>query len=126
VGEAGVGKSRLLLELREALRKKEHTYLEGHCLHYGGSMAYLPVQDILRSYFDINEGDREYIVKKKMEERIAQLDGKLSGILPPLQEILSIKVDDEEYSSSSVRVRKEHSSSPSRTSTGSTGYHRSF
>jgi predicted ATPase len=70
-------------------------------------MAYLPVQDILRSYFDIDEGDREYIVKKKMDERIAQLDGKLSGILPPLQEILSLKVDDEEYSDLDRQKKKE-------------------
>ena len=34
-------------------------YLEGRCLHYGGSMVYLPFLDILRSYFEIKEGDRE-------------------------------------------------------------------
>jgi class 3 adenylate cyclase len=49
VGEAGVGKSRLLLEFRNMLPQGEYTYLEGRCLHYGGSMAYLPVLDILRS-----------------------------------------------------------------------------
>ena len=56
VGEAGVGKSRLLLEFRHGLRE-EPLYLEGRCLHYGGSMVYLPFLDILRSYFDIKEGD---------------------------------------------------------------------
>jgi len=97
VGEAGVGKSRLLLELRGALRKKEYTYLEGECLHYGGLMAYLPFLDILRSYFDIKEGEREFVIKKKMSEKITQLDEKLKDILPPLHEILSLKVEDEEY-----------------------------
>jgi len=97
VGEAGVGKSRLLLELREMLPLGEHTYLEGRCLHYGGSMAYLPFLDILRAYFDIKEGEREFVIKKKMAEKLIQLDGKLEGILPPLQDILSLKVDDEEY-----------------------------
>ncbi|NIS59173.1 MAG: AAA family ATPase, partial [Proteobacteria bacterium] len=37
VGEAGVGKSRLILELSYTLPKGEYTYLEGRCLHYGGS-----------------------------------------------------------------------------------------
>jgi len=97
VGEAGVGKSRLLLELRGVLPRMEHTYLEGQCLHYGVSMAYLPTLDILRSYFDIKEGDREFLIKKKMEEKIIQLDENLKGILPPLHEILSLKVEDEEY-----------------------------
>jgi len=97
VGEAGVGKSRLLLELREMLHEKEYTYLEGECLHYGGLMAYLPLLDVLRSYFDIKEGEREFVVKKKMAEKIAQLDKKLEAILPPLQDILSLKVEDLEY-----------------------------
>ena len=51
VGEAGVGKSRLLLELRNVLPKKECTYLEGHCLHYGGAMPYLPILDVFRSCY---------------------------------------------------------------------------
>ena len=97
LGEAGVGKSRLLLEMRGALSKEEHTYLEGRCLHYGGSMAYLPFLDILRSYFDIKEGEREFVIKKKMSENVSQLDEKLEGILPPLQDILSLKAEDEEY-----------------------------
>ena len=29
-------------------------------------MAYLPILDILKSYFDIIEGDREYIIKKNL------------------------------------------------------------
>jgi class 3 adenylate cyclase/tetratricopeptide (TPR) repeat protein len=95
VGEAGVGKSRLLLELKGTLRKKEHTYLEGRCLHYGGSMAYLPFLDILRAYFNIREGDREFIIKKKMRGKIAELDGNLMDILPPVQDILSLEMEDE-------------------------------
>ncbi len=97
VGEAGVGKSRLLLELRGVLPAGEYTYLEGRCLHYGGFMPYLPFLDVLRAHFDIREGDREFIIKKKMAEQVSQLDEKLKDILPPLQDILSLKVEDEDY-----------------------------
>jgi len=97
VGEAGVGKSRLILELKGMLTKEECTCLEGDCLHYGGSMPYLPFLDMLRNYFDIEEGDREFIIKKKMAEKIDRLDERLRSILPPLYEILSLKVDDEDY-----------------------------
>ena len=97
VGEAGVGKSRLLLELRVALKEDEFTYLDGQCLHYGGLMAYLPLLDILRSYFDINEGEREFVVKKKITDKIALLDENLESILSPLHDILSLKVEDLEY-----------------------------
>ena len=97
VGEPGMGKSRLLLHLRSTLPIQQYTYLEGRCFHYGGSMAYLPLLDILRACFGITEGEREFLIKKKVAEKIAQLDDKLEAILPPLHEILSLKVEDEEY-----------------------------
>jgi len=97
VGEAGVGKSRLILELKEMLPKDEYTCLEGQCLHYGGLMAYLPLLDILRTYFDIDEGEREFIVKKKMADKIALLDENLESILPSLHDILSLNVEDANY-----------------------------
>jgi class 3 adenylate cyclase/tetratricopeptide (TPR) repeat protein len=97
VGEAGVGKSRLLLEFKNRLPQGEFTYLEGRCIHFGGSMVYLPILDILKSYFDIKEEDREIIIKKKMEDKILQLDEKLQGVLPPFEDLLSPKVADEAY-----------------------------
>jgi class 3 adenylate cyclase/tetratricopeptide (TPR) repeat protein/ribosomal protein L40E len=97
VGEAGVGKSRLLLEFKNLLPRGEFTYLQGRCLHFGGAMAYLPVVDILKSYFDIKEADREFIIKKKMKEKILQLDERLQGVLPPFEDLLSLKVEDEAY-----------------------------
>ncbi|MDJ0780902.1 MAG: adenylate/guanylate cyclase domain-containing protein [Desulfosarcinaceae bacterium] len=84
VGEAGVGKSRLLVEMRNRLPQGKYNYLEGHCLHYGGSMAYLPVQHILRTYFGIKEGERAALIKKKMETKILGLDENLRGVIPPL------------------------------------------
>jgi len=54
--------------------------------------AYLPFLDVLRAYFDIEEGDREYVIKKKMTEKAGQLDAKLKESLPPIEDILSLKV----------------------------------
>ncbi|NIS63101.1 MAG: AAA family ATPase, partial [Proteobacteria bacterium] len=107
VGEAGVGKSRLILELRHMLSKGEYSYLEGRCLHYGGSMAYLPILDILRSYFEIKEGDREFLIKKKIEKKILGLDEKLQGVLPPFHELLSLAVDDEAYQKLEPKEKRE-------------------
>jgi len=98
VGEPGVGKSRLLFELKYILPNREYTYLEGRCLQYGGSMLYLPILDILRSYLGIEEGDREFIIKKKLQEKLLQLDEHFKSHLPPLQDLLSLKIDDEKYS----------------------------
>jgi class 3 adenylate cyclase/tetratricopeptide (TPR) repeat protein len=107
VGEAGVGKSRLLLEFRNNLAKEQFTYLDGRCLHFGSSMAYLPFLDILRSYFEIHEEDREFIRRKKMAERVIQLDEKLNPILSPLQDLLSLKVEDEGYLKLEPKQKRE-------------------
>jgi class 3 adenylate cyclase/tetratricopeptide (TPR) repeat protein len=107
VGEAGVGKTRLKLELIGMLPKDEHIYLEGICLHFGESMPYLPILDILRSYFDVKEGDREYIVKKKMEEKVSQNDEAFKNVLPPFHDLLSIKVEDEDYLNLEPKQKRE-------------------
>jgi class 3 adenylate cyclase len=97
VGEAGVGKSRLLLEFRNRLPQDQFIYFEGRCLHYGDSMVYLPIVEIMRSYFDIKDGDREFVVKKRIDTKVLQLDKGLKNIILPIQELLSVKVQDEAY-----------------------------
>ena len=97
VGEAGVGKSRLILELRKAISKDEYTCLQGLCLHYGGSMPYLPILDIVKSYFNIQEEDREYVIKRRAREGLSELDEKLLGCISCFHELLSVQVEDEKY-----------------------------
>jgi len=98
VGEAGIGKSRLMLEFRNTLPPEEFTFLEGRCLHYGGSMAYLPFLDILRLYFGIDEGERENAISKKIEDKLTELDEELLPItLSAFQDLLSLKIEDETW-----------------------------
>jgi tetratricopeptide (TPR) repeat protein len=65
------------------------------------------VLDILRFYFDIKEGDREFLIKKKMEQKILGLDGKLKSVIPPFQSLLSLKVDDEAFSKLEPKEKRE-------------------
>ena len=106
VGEAGVGKSRLLLEFRHLLPKNEYNYFEGRCLHYGGAMPYLPILDVLRSFLEVKEGELEHIVRQKLKERIFGLDENLRPIIPPIQELLSLQVDDEAYHPAGAETKK--------------------
>jgi tetratricopeptide (TPR) repeat protein len=107
VGEAGVGKSRILFEMRSMLPQGEFSYLEGRCIHFGGSMIYLPILDIVRSYFEIKDGDPELTIKKKTEEKIIDVDEKLKGVLPPIHELLSVKVDDEAFNKLEPNEKRE-------------------
>jgi tetratricopeptide (TPR) repeat protein len=107
VGEAGVGKSRLLLEFRRRIPQEEFAYLEGRCIHFWAAMAYLPFLDILRSYFEVKEGEQEFLIKRKMKERVRKIDEKLQSILPPFQDLLSLKVEDEQYVKLEPKQRRD-------------------
>jgi len=107
VGEAGVGKSRLLLEFGKQLPQDGYAYLEGRCIHYGSSMPYLPILDILRSYFEITEGDREFLIRKKIRDKTLALDEKLENDISPILELLSLPTEDEEYTNLDPRIKKE-------------------
>jgi class 3 adenylate cyclase/tetratricopeptide (TPR) repeat protein len=107
VGEAGVGKSRMLLEFKNCLPHDEYRYLEGRCLHYGGSMPYLPILDVLRSFVGVKEGEQEQVVRQKLKERVLGLDEGLRNIIAPLHELLSVKVNDEAYEKLDPKQKKE-------------------
>src|SRR5437899_1166389 len=52
---SGIGKSRLLYELRRRVASKPVAYLAGRCVSYGAGIPYLPVLDILRQHFGLIE-----------------------------------------------------------------------
>jgi predicted ATPase/class 3 adenylate cyclase len=107
VGEAGVGKSRLLLEFINQLPQGEFSYLEGRCLHYGSAMPYLPILDVLRSFFDITEEDREYVIRKKVKEKTLSLHENLESGISPILELLSIKAEDKAYTNLDPKDKKD-------------------
>jgi class 3 adenylate cyclase/tetratricopeptide (TPR) repeat protein len=107
VGEAGMGKSRLVLEVRGMLPVGEYTWLEGSCLHHGRAMAYVPILDILRSYFRIEEEDREIDIKKKLQGKVRDLCEKEPSVLPALHDLLSLVVDDKKYAQLGPQQTKE-------------------
>lgn len=106
-GEAGVGKSRLLLEFRHRLPHGDYSYLEGRCIHYGEHIPYLPVIDMLKSYFGIREDNQESVIKNKIVEKLQGVDGDLKGLLASLHEVLSLKVENEAYLRLESRQKRE-------------------
>lgn len=95
-GEAGIGKSRLLLELRENstdLSISPLTWLVGNALSFGQSISYLPFQEILRGYAGINEEDTETQAWRKLELPVRELFPETADeILPYLASLLAIEV----------------------------------
>lgn len=90
-GEAGIGKSRLLLELRRALEHASEavTWLEGRCISFGQSIPLLPVIDQLRENFGIEEFDGEPEIIAKVEHGMRRL-GNLEAHIPYIRYLFSV------------------------------------
>jgi len=94
VGEPGAGKSRLLYEFRRALEGERLTVLAGDCIAHGQTTPYLPVVDVLRSSFHIEDGDNPLQVEEKLRQGVSQLDPALEGVLPSLRELLALPANE--------------------------------
>jgi tetratricopeptide (TPR) repeat protein len=95
VGEAGVGKSRLLYEFQASLDPSQVTWLAGHCVGYGQGTPYLPILEILRTNFQIEDGDNPLQIQEKLRQGVHRLDPALEEILPSLRELLTVSGEDE-------------------------------
>ncbi len=103
-GEAGIGKSRLLLESVNLFPPDDYNYLEGRCLQHGGSISYLPILGLLRSYFQIKKGDAESSIRRKLRDK---LDDSLEDARSPLEELFSLETDEKEIGSLDPEEKKE-------------------
>jgi len=98
VGEAGMGKSRLVWEVRHSHRVQRWLVLQAGSSPYGKATSYLPVVDLLKGYFCIEDRDGPQTVGEKVTRKLLTLDGTLEGDLPPLLSLLDVPTDDPQWS----------------------------
>jgi class 3 adenylate cyclase/tetratricopeptide (TPR) repeat protein len=91
VGDAGVGKSRLLYEFRKAVANENLTFLEGRCLSYSKGVQYHLHTDILKAKFDIREGYSDSEIRRKLLKGLKILKADEASILPYILELLGVK-----------------------------------
>ncbi len=94
-GDAGIGKSRLLLEFRRRLAEAglAVTWLEGQCISFGQSIPYLPLLDQLRENFGIEEFDGEPEIIAKIEHGMRRM-GQIDPYIPYVRYLLSVDPGD--------------------------------
>ncbi len=97
VGEAGVGKSRLVYEFTHSHRVQDWLILETSSVSYGKATSYLPVIDLLKGYFKIGDRDDHREMRAKVLGRVLGLDRALEPLLPPLLALLDVPVEDEAW-----------------------------
>lgn len=94
-GEAGIGKSRLLYELREQMSTESAVWLIGRCASFGQGMPLLPVIDLVKSAFAIDEGDGDREIGEKLERGLVELALQTDRTLPYLRALLSLDPGDQ-------------------------------
>ncbi|HVL67514.1 MAG TPA: tetratricopeptide repeat protein [Vicinamibacterales bacterium] len=86
VGDAGMGKSRIMHELRERVRKVNIRLLLGRCRAYGGVSPYLPVVEVLRDILGPDGHDDA----PGLAARVRSVDPSLEPFIPLYLHLLSI------------------------------------
>src|SRR6266540_2635105 len=94
VGEAGVGKSRLLYEFTHSHRLEGWLTLESASVSYGKATSYRPVIDLLKGYFKIQDRDDLREIREKVTGKLLTLDRALEPALPAFLSLLDVPVDD--------------------------------
>src|ERR1700722_13589528 len=96
MAEAGTGKSRLFFEFK-AISQSGWMVLETFSVSHGKASAFLPVIDLLHSYFKIAGSADERMRREKVNGKVLTLDRSLEDTIPYLFALLGISEDGEHY-----------------------------
>src|SRR3989449_2274884 len=94
VGEAGVGKARLVYEFTHSHRLHGWLVLEAASVSYGKATSYWPVIDLLKGYFKVQDRDDLREIREKVTGKLLTLDESLKPALPAFLTLLDVPVDD--------------------------------
>jgi len=97
VGEAGVGKSRLVYECVHSYRMQGWLVLESASVSYGKATPYFPVIDLLKRYCHVEERDDSRTIRAKVTGQVLTLDAALQDTVPALLWLLDTLPDDDPF-----------------------------
>jgi class 3 adenylate cyclase/tetratricopeptide (TPR) repeat protein len=107
VGEAGVGKSRLLYEFVHSYHTQGWLVLEAASVSYGKATPYFPVADLLKRYMHVEDGDEPRTVRAKVTGHLLTLDESLQDTIPALLALLDALPADSPFLSLDPQQRRQ-------------------
>src|SRR5262249_20493023 len=106
MGEPGVGKSRLFYEFKLAA-PSGCLVLEAYSVSYGKASPYLPVIELLKTYFQIQLQDDERLRRQKVLGKVLELDRSLDDTLPYLFALLGIEEPPSPLQQMDPQIRRQ-------------------
>jgi tetratricopeptide (TPR) repeat protein len=97
VGEAGVGKSRLVYEFVHSHHTPGWLVLESASVSYGKATLYFPVIDLLKRYSHVEEHDDRRTIRAKVTGQVLTLDPALQDTVPALLSLLDALPEDSPF-----------------------------
>ncbi len=107
IADAGVGKSRLLYEFKKSVANEDVTFVRGGCLSYSKGVPYHLHVDILKTNFDIRDGDRDSEIREKVIKGLEILETNKDSITPYLLYLLGVKDSGIDITPLSPEVKKD-------------------
>jgi class 3 adenylate cyclase/tetratricopeptide (TPR) repeat protein len=106
MGEAGIGKSRLIYEFRRRLEDEDPRWLEGRCVSFSREIPFLPVIDLVKASFGIEESDDDEAIVAKIDRGLAPLRGDVASIGPYLRALLAVDPGDPAVAAMDASARR--------------------
>jgi class 3 adenylate cyclase len=106
VADPGVGKSRLSHEFAERCREDGVEVFEAQAQAHGQAIPFMPVLQMLRSFFGIGESEPEQLAREKIAGRALLLDPEFSADLPLLFDFLGVPDPDRPVPQMSAEARQ--------------------
>ncbi len=96
IGEAGIGKSRLVAELKKREVMKEVTHFEGRAISIGRNLSFHPIIDILKQWARIGHADTETESFYKLETVIRSICSEdVYEVLPFVATLMKLSLPDQ-------------------------------
>lgn len=106
VGDAGIGKSRLIHEIVSSDLAQDCTVLLGGAAPYGQTIAYNAISGMIRHFFGIGENFSTAEIVKRVHARLVAFDPGLETLARPLASILVGGEVDEEWAALEPEARR--------------------
>jgi predicted ATPase len=106
MGEPGLGKSRLFYEFK-LLSQSGCLILEAYSVSYGKASPYLPLIELLKSYFQLQPHDDARTRRQKVIGKVLELDRNLEDTLPYLYALLGVEEQPSPLQQMDPQIRRK-------------------
>src|SRR5690606_26466059 len=81
--------------------------LESSPVAYGKDIPYLPVVELLKSYFQLDANDVPHAIQDKITTKLQALDAGFRAIVPPLLALLNVPIEDSSWQALDPSQRRQ-------------------